>query len=138
MAKPFTVLLPPNTPEIFFPAISEMIYYFSVNGMIRGRGAPPDYHGYLFHIMIGDRPILREIFRRLSEFLDDMNANINLLRLRYQRYNFSAIYPLDSAINKIEKRRSFSRKDEKRKGASLFEKVLYWSYHEDIELFFTD
>jgi hypothetical protein len=83
MDKPFTLLLPPHTPEIFFPAISEMMYYFSVNGMIRGRGAPPDYHGYLYHIMIGDRPTLREIFRRLSEFAGKMNANIYRLKHKY-------------------------------------------------------
>jgi len=99
MDKPFTLLLPPNTPELFFPAIREMMYYFSENGMIRGRGAPPDYHGYLFHIVIRDKSIFREIFRRFSKYLGDMIANFSLLSHDYQQFNFSAIYPLDRAIH---------------------------------------
>ena len=95
----FTFLLPRNTKKKYFPAIRRMLKKFLANGSIRGKGAPPDYHGYLFHVTIGDKPILREIMRSLSEFL--RHANINRLRVKYQRYNFSDTYPLDPAINMI-------------------------------------
>jgi hypothetical protein len=41
-------------------------------------------------------------------------------------------------MNLIKTSRSFGRKDDEREDASPYEKVLSWSYHKDIELFFTD
>jgi len=56
--RPFNVLIPPHAREIFYPAIIRMMEYFSVQGMIRTRGTPPTYHGYLYHIKIGAKPII--------------------------------------------------------------------------------
>jgi hypothetical protein len=78
-----------------------MMKYFSENGRIRERGAPPDYHGYLFHINLGDKSIFREIFRSFSEYLGHMIANLSLLSDDYQQFKFSAKYPLDNAIIQI-------------------------------------
>jgi hypothetical protein len=79
----FTFLLPRNTKKKYFPAIRRMLKKFLANGSIRGKGKKPDYHGYLFDVIIGDRPILREIMRSLKKKV--LRANFNRLRVKYQK-----------------------------------------------------
>jgi hypothetical protein len=65
----FTVHIPPQAWQSFYPFIFKMFNAFSEKGMLRGRGRKPGESCYTRDYLIGPKPIAQEIFRCLKELI---------------------------------------------------------------------